>query len=179
MGCGVGRLRSSVCLNGGVLGQKPRGQVRIDGLSPLLRRVPLTFLQPEHSTNQAEQEGHLQEHQEHVVGPGRGRRAVRAPGSSMPTPPELGHRGALQGAKPVTLRSAAPSEDSQGLLNGSVLRTPWNSSALQLCPVLCPLSSPISPLPEAHLSTGDAPAGHPRQAGSVFSPLPRLPAPGC
>ena len=78
------------------------------------------------------------------MGPGRGRRAVRAPGSSMPTPPELGHRGALQGAKPVTLRSAAPSEDSQGLLNGSVLRTPWNSSALQLCPVLCPLSSPIS-----------------------------------
>ena len=119
------------------------------------------------------------QHQPRVVGPGRGHRAVRAPGPSMPTPPELGHRGALQGAKPVTLRSAAPSEDSQGLLNGSVLRAPWNSSALQLCPVLCPLSSPISPLPEAHLSAGDAPAGHPRQAGSVFSPLPRLPAPGC
>ena len=48
------------------------------------------------------------------MGPGKGRRAVRAPGPSMPTPPELRHQGALRGAKPVTLRWAASSEDSQG-----------------------------------------------------------------
>lgn len=80
-----------------------RGQVHIDGWS-LLRP-----LQAEDGTDQHEQDGHLQEHQENVVVPARGDGDVRALGPQAPSLPAAGQGRALASpARPVTLGPAAP-----------------------------------------------------------------------
>lgn len=102
-------------LNEGVLGQKlQRTSSRRWALPTAPRGGPSDVPPTEPAApTKPSKKGTFRNTRRHVVESWEKRRAVR-PGPSMPTPPRTRTRGSLAGAKPVALRSAAPSEDSQG-----------------------------------------------------------------
>lgn len=136
---------------GCVFGQKVRGEVAWG---------PLRLLQPEDGTNQDEQEGHLHEYQEHVVGPAGGQSGRN---------PEL-----TRSAKPLTPSPGAHSQDSRVgsglpgsvLLSGSTTKTP--RSHLSSSDLLC--AGPHPPF-SFHLWNSPLPKGHQPRRGPCGSPI--------